>query len=712
MFRKSRSRDDLDFTSGARLAQLEFNSLTGIAWPLLAIYYGVSILFAEESIKLWQIFFLIGLCSSYLGTIILGRLGINTYKFLPIMFYMLLSPIALGNTPSTPWMSYGLVALAAVLSLSNLGTIWLSVASMLTICGIQIWAIRSDLTSINDKRDLLLLNSYFSTLWTLGVGLAILYIRTKYLAKSSEIDNDIEVIESQTMRTYAQINRLNRSDSKNLQLHGTILNTLIYASQNLSFQQDRNAFRGQLLTELEQFENTNNNSSLLIRLQEMIASLQRPNFSIRLDNLILSSQELAISNEVLEIAREMLLNISKHTSATKVHLSIVESADQKIHISARDNSTLGIDRKSAKALAEMGYHSYSLNRLLSSVNGKLKVSLNDQNEIVKDLVIPTSFEIQSLRKTLNAKRLESVQYLSRNLIGGVIIYSGLCLPGYLLLGSDLRVISILTLELFMITLLYIRKVSPNYLRYLSIFVTLSIFPAIALLKNSCQELLITPWVYNSLLGSVFYFALVARNRYERWLPLGIYFLQSLFVPLYFPNECQGLLIGSLPGAPLIILFAILIFRIRDRASQQDEARLMSTFNDKARLDELERELNEDRSKLLGLVRNFAESLIKDGTETQSLDSMIRLLIAKVRNFLISSEFYESAFVRNVYRIIEEQNEPNRVLSLKLYGSSFPNELLPEKLNLIREQLRASKQDLEISIFNQSELEINFSSALV
>lgn len=707
MFGKTRVSNDLDVTSGTRLAQIEFNSLTAVTWPLLALYCGLSVFSAEESIQFWQTLFLIGLCTSYIGTLILGKIGISTYKFLPILFYILVAPIALGDTPSSPWMSYGLVSIAAVLSLSNLRNIKLSIFTMIIICGIQNWAIRSDLTSINDKRDLLLLNSYFSTLWTLGVGLAVLFIRTKYLAKSSEIDNDIEIIESQTMQTYAQINRLNRSDSKNLQLHGTILNTLIYAAQNLGFQRDRNAFRGQLLTELEQFENSSSNRSLLLNLQEMIASLQRPNFSIRFDNLPSSSQELSISNVVLEIAREMLLNISKHTSATKVHLSIVESADKNIHISVRDDSTLGIDRKSANALAEMGYHSYSLNRLLSSVNGTLKISINDQNETVKDVVVPTTFEIQSIRKTLNAKRLESVQYLSRNLIGGVIIYSGLCIPGYLLLGSDLRVISLLTLELIMITWLYIRKISPNYLRYLSIFVTLSIFPAIALLKNSCQELLITPWIYNSLLGSVFYFALVARNKYERWLPLAIYFLQSLLIPLYFPADCQGLLAGSLPGAPLIVLFAILIFRIRDRASQQDEARLMSTFNDKVRLDALERELIQDRSKLLNSIRDFAESLIKNQSSTQSLDSMIRLCIAKVRNFLISSEFYESTFIRNVYRLIEEQNEPNRVISLKLYGSSFPDELLPEKLNLIQERIRGSKKDLEISIFNQSGLEINF-----
>lgn len=711
MLRKKKE-ELIDATSGARLAQIEFNSLTGIAWPLLAIYYWFSALFAEEYFKTWQAIYLIGLGTSYLGTIILGRLGIATYKFLPIMFFMLAAPIALGDTPSTPWMSFGLVSLAAVLSLSNLVNAQISIISMIAICVIQIWAIRSDLTSINDKRDLLLLNSFFSTLWTFGVGLSVLIIRKKYLAKSAEIDNDIEIIESQTMQTFAQVNRLNRSDSKNLQLHGTILNTLIYATQNLSFQRDRNAFRGQLLTELERFENSNTNESILLSIRELIESLRKPNLVIHLENLNILTTDLKVRDELIEIIRELLLNVIKHTSSTIISLSIIESTDHKLHISLRDNSTIIMDRNSGRSFAEMGYHSYSLNRLLNMVNGELKISLNDQNETVKEVVIPTMIEIQSIRKTLNAKRLESLQYLSRSLIGAVIIYTILCIPGYLYLNSDLRVIAILLLELSMLILNYFKKITPDILRYFSISVSLSVFPVIAAFENTCQELLITPWVYNSLLGSVFYFALVAKNRYERWFPLAIYFAQSVFIPYSFPSECQGLLIGSLPGVPLIVLFAILIFRIRDRASQQDETRLLSTFNDQIRLEELEKKLATDRQSLLNFVRQFAESLVNYNYSSESLANYIRYVIYRLRNFLICSEFYESAFVRDLYHVVDKESRPGRVLSVKLYGSSFPNESLAEELDNIRERIRSATSDLEIAIFNQAGLDITFNSSLV
>ena len=115
------------------------------------------------------------------------------------------------------------------------------------------------------------LNTYFSSLWTMGTGVAFMIIRARYLSASDKIEDEIVRLKERISSRFQAISLQNRDDYRNLKLHGTILNTLIFAKNNPEFVSNRQSFMDSIKNELSELRT--NRRTLQTDLHETLEDL-------------------------------------------------------------------------------------------------------------------------------------------------------------------------------------------------------------------------------------------------------------------------------------------------------------------------------------------------------------------------------------------------------------------------------------------------------
>jgi hypothetical protein len=239
-------------TLGTELADLEFRRISLIAWPTIAILFSIQALTSESEIRDWQIYYIIGIALTVGFSILIQRISNLTHPFIPFALYMLLAPVVLGDLPASPWMSYGLLTVAASIYVATINPWPIAIACILALSALQIWTVNMGLASFTDQRDMQLLGGFFATVWMMGIGLLISYIRNQYLQVTSSIENQIDSLKESISKRLQGITKQNRDDSRNLKLHGTVLNTLIYARNNSEYLSDRSTIIATLEKEISE----------------------------------------------------------------------------------------------------------------------------------------------------------------------------------------------------------------------------------------------------------------------------------------------------------------------------------------------------------------------------------------------------------------------------------------------------------------------------
>ena len=654
-------------TLGTELADLEFRRISTIAWPTIAILFSIQALTSESDIRDWQIYYIIGITLTVGLSILIQRISNLSHPFIPFALYMLLAPVVLGDLPTSPWMSYGLLTVAASIYVATINPWPFAIAGILALSALQIWTVNIGLTSFTDQRDMKLLGGYFATIWMMGIGFLISYIRNQYLMVTSSIENQIDSLKESISKRLQGITKQNRDDSRNLKLHGTVLNTLIYARNNSDYLNDRKDITETLGKEILEMRNDRPAQSLKLALIEMLN--QRENNRVKIESMDVTGEvnDSHLQNAYKEVMREIFLNIEKHTRATVASVNISFDEDRRHFIEICDNSYLYLDQAERENLRSKAARSKSLLRLLELIPAQLSITSSTDGLIYR-ISSTTSTESAASSLEIHQSRNEGLLSFAFNLIKSVSIIGILYIPGYLFLEIDpIKVLLLITQAITLFLLAY-RKTFSAVLLAISTWISIATPVFISFDVTNCSEVLFTPWMANIALTATLSFALLSKHRIQRWIPLAIFTLELLILPLTYPDGCKNIYAGTLPGIPFIISFYLVINSIRKRAFTEDSRQIRAAYEDEINVEKTEALLDFEFNAVLSNLEQFNRSIseIKQSDLIPELD----LQIQRLRAFLICSEQFESQVVRDFYEFAVKRISGGKSTRISLLGDHF------------------------------------------
>ena len=636
-------------TTGGELAQIEFRRLSTVAWLSIGLLSSVQALTAQNPISSWQIYYVAGLLFSAIVSILIQVFAAYESSFIPLMVYLLIAPIVLGTAPEKAWMSYGVLTIFANLYIATIYRRNIAIALMFGVTIFQVWVINLNLSSISDLADMRLLNSYFSSLWTMGTGVAFIIIRGRYLHASDKIEDEIVRLKERISSRYQAISLQNRDDYRNLKLHGTILNTLIFAKNNPEFVSNRQIFVDSIKKELSELQSNRltSQSDLKETLEDL---LKRRTFKrIRVNLLEVSGRihDASLKNNILEIVRELLLNLEKHTTVAEVQLLLHIADDGNFLLRVSESAHFEVSSKNLEVRKSDALKSESLRRLLAIAPSQFAITTTPDGFGL--IYTFTSLEAanrggdpREIFRLRNANLIEFAENIGR----ATAIFGLLFLPGYYFLGIEQNFLIILTLHSAIVAYTVIKKSDSR--RWLSVSTFLSLALPVLISQNleECANISYLPWLLNVVMMMAFIFAIEIRNKYLRWVPIAIITIELFILPQSYPSGCRDIFLGSTPAIPLIIAFAIILGSLRKRLYKQDAEQISSAFVDESNVRKYEDSLEYEYSRIISELEDFTQEL---PTASDSMVSLqIENVIQKIRTYLVCSEQFESQIIRDIY----------------------------------------------------------------
>jgi hypothetical protein len=652
---------------GTEVGDPEFQKMSNIVWPTLAILYSIQALTSQETLSNWQITYTFGIIATIVLSAVLQKYTKFAYSYSPFVLFLLLSPAFLADLPENSWMSYGLIGVTASIYFAVIASWEIAIACVLLINVFQVWAMQQDLTSVTDLSDMRLFGGYFSTIWSLGMGFLTIIVRYQYVKASIKIEERIDRLKEAITIKLQRITRQNREDYKNLKLHGTVLNSMIYARMNENYLKDTTALLETLKREISALQTENFLVDLKSAILEMLNERVNPRILVEETKVSGYVSNLGLQKSYVELIREILLNLEKHTIATVVTINVTIDKSNNLNIEISDNSFMDLDSEKQEEILSAATRSRSLSRLLSLVPAQLQILRAVQGVMHRVTSIPNTEEIEG---TIEIHKLRTAGLLGfvNNLIKSVALIGLLYIPGYFFIQVGREGLIFLVLQVITLVILAFKKsISPSLLFSIT---TLAISTPIVVSRNitQCSQIAFAPWMANIVLASTFLFALLSKNRYLRWIPLGIFTLELLLLPANYPEACQNIFVGTLPGIPLIVAIYLVITSLRRRAFEMDAHEIRSVYEDDAKIEQVKLLLNEEFTKLLDDLEHFVDCLETDSSE--DIIANLDLAIQKVRAYLICSEQFESRAVRDFYDFAIDRLRrgiPNRI---SILGDSF------------------------------------------
>jgi hypothetical protein len=697
-------------TTGGELAQIELRRLSTVAWLSIAVLSAVQALTAQNPIATWQIYYVAGIVVSVSLSILIQKFVALESSFIPLTVYLLIAPIFLGDTPEKAWMSYGVLTIFTNLYIATIYRRNIAIALMLGVTIFQVWVINLDLSSISDLADMQLLNTYFSSLWTIGTGIAFMIIRGRYLSASDKIEDEIVRLKDRISARFQAISLQNRDDYRNLKLHGTILNTLIYAKNNREFVSNRQGFVELIKNELSELraDRRTLQAGTRDRLEDLL--VRRALKKIRVSRIEVSGRisDASLENNILEIIREIILNLEKHTSVAEVQIQLHATVDGDFQLIISESAHFEVSVKNLEVRKSDALRSESLKRLLAVIPTQLAItSTSDGFGLVYTVtnleITDRSGDPREIYRLRNSNLIEFAENIAR----ATAIFGLLFLPGYYFLGIEQSILLLLTFHSLIVAYNVIKQSASKGWLAVSTFLSLALPVLISQNIEECSNIAYLPWLLNVVMMNTLIFAIEIRNKYLRWVPIVIIAIELLVLPQSYPSGCQNIFLGTIPAIPLVITFALVLSSLRKRLYKQDAEQISSAFLDEANVRKYEDALEYEYKKIVSELEDFSEEL---PTLFESAVSIrIENEIQKIRAFLVCSEQFESEIVRELYRFVITRLRNGVPTRLSILGefiyqldSSVDSQILMSTLNKILEDEPSEinfiqVQDLNIEI---------------
>jgi hypothetical protein len=639
-------------TTGGELAQIELRRLSTVAWLSISVLSAVQALTAQNPIASWQIYYVAGIVVSVSLSILIQKFAAYESSFVPLTVYLLIAPIFLGDTPEKAWMSYGVLTIFTNLYIATIYRRNIAITLMFGVTIFQVWVINLDLTSISDLADMQLLNTYFSSLWTMGTGVAFMIIRGRYLSASDKIEDEIVRLKDRISARFQAISLQNRDDYRNLKLHGTILNTLIYAKNNREFVSNRQGFVELIKNELSELRADRRafQAGTRERLEDLLA--RRTLKKIRVSRIEVSGRisDTSLENNILEIIREILLNLEKHTSVAEVQIQLHATVDGDIQLILSESAHFEVSVKNIEVRKSDALRSESLKRLLAVIPTQLAItSTSDGFGMVYTVTnLETTDRSGDPREIYRLRNSNLIEF-AENIARATAIFGLLFLPGYYFLGIEQSILLLLTFHSLIVAYNVIKQSASKGWLAVSTFLSLALPVLISQNIEECSNIAYLPWLLNVVIMNTLIFAIEVRNKYLRWVPIVIIAIELLVLPQSYPSGCQNIFLGTIPAIPLVITFALVLSSLRKRLYKQDAEQISSAFADEENVRKYEDALEYEYKAIISELEDFNQELpiLTESAASNQIENAIQ----KIRAFLVCSEQFESEIVRELYRFV-------------------------------------------------------------
>lgn len=647
--------------------------------------------------------------------VLLGSLGLSIRLMTklknnsPIMINqaaLMMLPIYIENSVTKPWVSYGLLCAILIIIAAGIDSKEIFFATLVTAPLLQYFVANLDLQGVIDNNDLLLLNSYFSSLWILIAGIGVRIARASYYKYCDQIDEELFTLQDRLIEESVSQSQINLKDYKNISLHGTVLNTLISYKNTLNLDEKRIQLATDISQDIEKIESAQQSATTntpFIRILESNLKQYGIKLILKVDpTLILSSD---IVESTLEIIREIVLNTKKHTDSQVIEITLIDDINKlKINVCEIINKVLLYAEMDSKLAAVNS--SKTLTRLTNSSKVNIKISGNAAKQrVFYDIEVLKSSRPQDVLKKIETLReaslLRNVQLLS--LVS--VFYSYLAIIGFLFVSVPLYVIFALTISALLLTYELLGSRKSYWRSIVSQVLLMTLIPYVIFTNETCQNLLYTPWLFNAMVGSVLYGVAVLKNPLFKWFPALIFIAENTRTRWVFPEECKTLLDGSTPGFVFILVFGFLMARLRQRNTALDKSLEDSLRSQIEQAKDISLLINSKRNSIIEELKLFAKNLQVSSISQEQLRIKIGLLTQKIRVFLICSEHFSSTLIQSLFQFAITRIEGGSPIKISIYTNQISDHYAFDFSLLNELNLQSQGKDVEIVITDNERLEL-------
>jgi hypothetical protein len=661
---------------------LEFRKAIGWGWTIIGGLSIFAALTSQPSIKSWQVIYSVILLALIVASNVLDRLYESALFYSPVLLYLFSAPFFLKDPNQKPWISVGFIAVAAIFSLSNIENVVVSLTFSFIAVFLQQFIASKNLPSITDSHDLQLLNGYFGVTWCLLIIFGLLYIRQGYIKYHDSIELQLNKLYENQLVGNKNALAINTKDYRNLQLHGTVLNTLIYARDNLDLTSSSNRDRLADLIDKDISEisrDSDSDQSLKTKIKSVVASIgiRDLNVILNIDNHLTIDPKL--SDQLLEIIREKVLNLKKHSQAQNCEITIsqkrvknsgisfIRPVQYQLFIEFRDDSNAYLPE--IKDHAKKVANSRSLNRMLEPLRAAQSVRENGVQTIHNIQIPLIDFENNAVEKLFDL-RYRSQEFVAKAYVLISMLFGAISLPAFIRVNVDSTVLILLTL---IVIGSFISVFTPKFnftVTLINAFLCLITFILAANSSESCSQLTYMPWLFNGLLGPIFFSVLVIPHRLIRWIPIGLFLIESFVVTSLLPTECKELLAGSTPGVIVLSVLAMVVLRIRRKRSIEDQELINSYEFESSEHEVTSKKLDDERNEIIENLKKYATLLRSNKTDLADPLKQIRFFILEIRALLVSAEYFNHQIVQAVYFKVKDRLRKDRLTELHIITDEF------------------------------------------
>jgi len=603
------------------ILNFEFRKAIAWGWSILGIFSIISALTSQSTIESWQIYYSAAVFASMLLSYLLDFKYQSAIVYAPIPLVQLFAPFFLTDESQIPWISIGLIVVATIISISNISDPRISISLSIFAILLQQIIAWQDLPSITDTNDLLLLNGYFGISWCLLITFGLFFIRRGYIRYHENIEEQLNIVYENQLVNSKNALAINTLDYRNLQLHGTVLNTLIFARDNLNFSITKNRLELSKILKKDLATLANDSTvdgTLESRIRALANQIEIRELNIWLEPIKDFQIEENIKLHILEILREKIINLKKHTSALNCDISIeikaaqisgfafvrpiqyylvIEVVDDALRV---EKFNTGDHRKGVLA-------SKSLNRILEPLLAKQKVAI-EAEKTKHTIEIPLINFKANAAQELYRLRNKSQEFIAKSCVLISMIYGAICLPALLRVNIPIEVF---LLSAVIVVLSFISVFTPKFnISITTANAAIAMLPILIGINQSdlCKDLDYLPWIFNGIIGPIFFAVLTIPNRFVRWVPAILFLMESIIATNLLPVGCKTLLSGSTPGIIILTVLAILVVRIRKQSYQNDLGVIRKFQVDAYTHAETRLRLDLERSEIINRLSKFARTV--------------------------------------------------------------------------------------------------------
>ena len=699
--------------SEREIARLAIDKVSSYTLAFLAAYEAGAAIWSSIPVALWQ--YLIALTSILLwgiGQFIILRTS-HPLSFAPLLIFLMIAPILVGDRATQPWISNGLNCIVAVVYFTGTGNRIFSTLSAIAIAFLQFSVAHAHLPSNTDLADIEYFGSFFSTIWVLLVAFFLIKMRTRYLNICDQIDDELDELRSRMFFRRQYLKKRNLRDYLNLQLHGTVLNSIIVLRNRAQESElPQGVVKETVQRELKELELSSQLKTG--NLLEAVETELLPQVALRLHKNIqdFSSAkfEPTLQLQLVEIYREILINIERHTPAQNVDISLKKLSESRYHIIVREDSPQHIQHLNIDDMILNAESSKSIARLIKPLNAHFEVrAIESKWRLERRIEFSTAAIETNPLSELKRLRYGATTTLSDGFLQLSLVYGFAILPGLFIKGAPTRETIIFTFALCFTAWGMYGSRYKQQSAWLGTCAALLILPSLEIQQASCTDIPALAWIFNGMLASVFLISARSENAYVKWIPCSIFLIESISTILTFPKSCNSILAGSTPGIVLIMVGAFLVGRLRNQNLAADSNLSREAENEETNVSATEELTTFARDSLLGDLSRFAETFDENAfTQVQQILAL-NLSIQKIRAFLICSEFYEYEHSRTLFHWVTERIENGWETKINILGDGKflvePSEWA-DALSSIEEL--GGQQELTLSVLNTGRMTIQLS----